>query len=96
MSDEDRTSEDDIESIDDVDVLRALRAAMKPPESESKTIQHGVQKRIRDESKGRFFADGWSTSAAPRATFLVTSVLMLVVVLLAYYLLSPRGLELLR
>ncbi len=80
-------------SIDDVDVVHALRSALKPPDPQPHRIQRGVQKRIRDETRGRFFADGWSTAAAPRATFLVTSVLMLLFVIAAYALLSPRGVE---
>lgn len=87
---------DEVDSIDDVDVIAALRSALKPPAPEPSKTRREVQKKIREETKGRFFADGWSTASEPRGMFLITSVLMLLIVLLAWFLLSPRGLEMLR
>lgn len=76
--------------LDDVDIKDLLRKALDPPASEPRSdIVTGVQRRIRERSRGRFYADGWSTTLAPRATFLVTSLVMLVVALLAWYLLGP-------
>lgn len=50
----------------------------------------GVQRKLRQRSGGKFYADGWSTSQAPPiSTYLVTSALMLVVVLVVYAVLGP-------
>jgi len=87
---------DGVASIDEVDVVKALRAALHPPRVEAHKTQRAVQKKLRDASQGRFFADGWSTAHAPLATFLVTSVIMLVLVAITWLLLWPTELELLR
>jgi hypothetical protein len=76
-------------SLDEVDVKNLLRAALKPPKEGAAEIKKGVQKKIREASGGRFFADGWSTAEAPRETYLITAVLMLVIVIAAFLLLGP-------
>ncbi len=82
--------------LDDVDVRDLLRKALEPPtESKRPEILPGVQQRIRERSKGKFYADGWSTSSNPRATFLVTSLIMLVVIVVTWLMLSPQGLQIL-
>ena len=78
--------------MDAVDVRDLLREALREPKRRaSKNIAAGVQQRIRQRSGGRFFADGWSTTREPRALYLVTSLLMLLVVVLAWFLLTPLG-----
>ena len=63
----------------------ALREDEPPP-----NVLAGVQKRIRERSKGKFYADGWSTAKHPPLnTYLVTSLLMLVILVISYALLSP-------
>ncbi len=91
-SDEEPTSGVGFE-LDEVDVKDLLRAAMKPPSARSSVIRRGVQSRIREQSRGRYFADGWSVTSAPKATFTVTALLMLLLTLLAWALLSPVGVE---
>ena len=81
--------------LDDVDVKDLLRDALAPPESNEPRITKRVQQKIREQSKGRFFADGWSTAEAPSATFLVTTLLMLAVLVLLWLLLTPWGVEVL-
>ena len=81
--------------LDDVDVRDLLRSALSTPPPKGDAIAEGVRRRIRERTRGRYFADGWSTSSAPKATFLITSILMLIVLVLAWLLLTPRGLELL-
>jgi hypothetical protein len=80
---------------DEVDVRDALRRVMREPAGRKPAAQllSGVHRKIREQSEGRYFADGWSTHSSPRATFLVTSLLMLLVVLLAWLLLAPYGIE---
>ena len=63
----------------------ALREEGPPP-----NVLAGVQKKIRERSRGKFYADGWSTAKhPPRSTYLITSLLMLTVLGLSYALLSP-------
>ncbi|MET0795143.1 MAG: hypothetical protein ABW061_26730 [Polyangiaceae bacterium] len=63
----------------------ALREEAPPP-----NVLAGVQKRIRERSRGKFYADGWSTAKHPPLnTYLVTSLLMLAVLGVSYMLLSP-------
>jgi hypothetical protein len=63
----------------------ALREEAPPP-----NVLAGVQKRIRERSKGKFYADGWSTAKHPPLnTYLVTSLLMIAILVISYALLSP-------
>ncbi len=67
------------------DLLRGaldLKKEEPPPDS---AFLRGVQKRLRDRSGGKFYADGWSTAKHPPTyTYLWTSVLMLAIVLAVY------------
>jgi hypothetical protein len=67
-------------------VKRALAKgtlAKNPPD-----ILRGVQRRIRARSRGKFFADGWST-AQGRPLYILIALITLLVVGLAYYALMP-------
>lgn len=68
----------------------ALGKADAPPSSD---VLAGVQRRIRQRSGGKYYADGWSTAKHPPvSTYLVTSALMLAIVIVAYIVMSPlRG-----
>jgi hypothetical protein len=79
--------------LDEVDVKDLLRAALRPPEEDDERLQRGVQKQIREASRGRFYADGWSTAKAPKETFLVTTLLMLLVIVVTWALLGPTSFE---
>jgi hypothetical protein len=48
----------------------------------------GVQRRIRRRSKGKFFADGWSTGQT-KMSYVLVALVTLVLVALAYYALGP-------
>lgn len=79
--------------LDDADVRALLRSAMgtetraaPPPD-----VLRGVQKKIRQRSRGKFYADGWSTSSAPRYTYFVTAAVMLLLLILLYFFLVPQG-----
>ena len=52
-------------------------------------LLNGVQRRIRERSRGRFYADGWSRRTSPTSTYVVTSILMLVILSLVYFVLLP-------
>jgi hypothetical protein len=67
-------------------VKRALAndtLASNPPD-----ILRGVQRRIRARSRGKFFADGWST-AHSRPAYVLIALITLLIVGLAYYALLP-------
>jgi hypothetical protein len=49
----------------------------------------GVQRRIRERSRGRFYADGWSRRQSATSTYIVTSLLMLVILVVVYFVLVP-------
>lgn len=77
--------------LDDADVLDLLREALADSKARPSdgNILEGFQARIRDESKGRYFADGWATEQTPVSTFLVTSLVMLILVIISWLLLVP-------
>ena len=78
--------------LDEVDVRDLLRAALSPPPPKAKeeaALLKGVQKRLRVRSRGKFYADGWSTSRSPRSTYLITSIFMLVLIAFVFLVLIP-------
>jgi hypothetical protein len=77
--------------LDDVDVRDLLRRALDDGRTASSgsEITRGVQRRLREQTRGQFFADRWSTSSSPRGVYLVTTVLMLLIIAMAYMLLAP-------
>jgi len=78
--------------IDEVEVRDLLRRALRPPPgSVAPSLLGGVQKKLRTRSRGKFYGDGWSTSRSPRSTYLVTSILMLVLVAFVFLVLVPWG-----
>jgi hypothetical protein len=82
------------EPADDADEsqARAVRALLR--RSLSRDVENapdllaGVQRRIRDRSRGKFYADGWSTTQA-RMNYVLIGLLTLLLVVLAYFVLSP-------
>lgn len=83
--------EGDVE-LDEVDVRDLLRSALQPPPPKAKeetALLKGVQRRLRVRSKGKFYADGWSTSRSPRSTYLVTSIFMLLLIAFVFLVLIP-------
>lgn len=78
--------------LDEVDMRDLLKSALAPPPgSVAPQILPGVQKKLRKRSRGKFYGDGWSTARAPRQTYLVTSVLMLVLIGFVFLVLIPWG-----
>ncbi len=71
-------------------VLRALLRKAPPPPPPRVDVLRGVQERLRVRSRGKFYADGWSTrDEEPRSTYLVTALFMLIVAVALYLALSP-------
>jgi len=83
--DPERDSKDD-------DAVRALlkRSLAKSDPPKDDEFLRGVQRRIRHRSRGRFFADGWSTSSQ-RINYAVVAGMMLVLIAAAYFALGPMG-----
>ena len=80
------------EGLDEVDVRELLRSALAPPKGAvAPELLRGVQRRIRTRSRGKFYGDGWSTAKSPRSTYLVTSLLMLVLIGFVFFVLVPWG-----
>lgn len=95
MSDvEDRDQEPEREStprLDEDEVRSLLRQAMHVDRRKSVSVLPGVQRKIRQRSRGKFYADGWSTGRSPSSTYIVTSLVMLVVLAVIYLALVPGG-----
>lgn len=84
--------EEGAEGLDEVDVRELLRSALAPPKGAvAPALLQGVQRRIRTRSRGKFYGDGWSTAKSPRSTYLVTSLLMLVLIGFVFFVLVPWG-----
>jgi hypothetical protein len=49
-----------------------------------------VQRKIRQRSRGKFFADGWSTTQT-RVSYVTVSLVMLLILGCAYFALGPTG-----
>lgn len=50
----------------------------------------GVQHKLRVRSGGKFYEEGWSTARhGPIATYFITSLIMLAVMAIAYFVLQP-------
>ncbi len=81
------TEADDKEELSQ-DLLSALKGGASreaPPD-----VLSGFQRKLRERSRGKFYADGWSTSRHPPInTYLITSAMMLAVLGIVYALLAP-------
>jgi hypothetical protein len=66
----------------------ALKGAAREPAPPD--VLAGFQRKLRERSRGKFYADGWSTSRHPPInTYLITSLIMLAVLSIIYALLAP-------
>lgn len=76
----------------DGQIVRALLKRSLSARSLEQTpdLLPGVQRRIRRLSRGKFFADGWST-AQTRTSYVIIGLLTIAIVLLAYCALGALG-----
>ena len=65
---------------------------MAPAPVVEKILLKNVQRKIRKRSRGRFFADGWSTSAS-RVSYVTIAMLMLFVLAVAFFALAPSAIQ---
>ena len=78
---------------DAISALLKRSLGTKDPELPVSTeFLRGVQKRIRTRSRGKFYADGWSTSSS-RVSYMLVAVAMLLVLAIAYFALGPMGIS---
>jgi len=90
--DESDPDQEQVSTTDDLEAesIRALLRKSSRMEDEAPDLVLGFQKKLRKRSGGKFYADGWSTSKEPPImTYLITSILMLVMVFAAYAVLRP-------
>jgi hypothetical protein len=81
--------EPELDEASERSIRAALKAALRDDEAPPDVLS-GFQRKVRERSRGKFYADGWSTSRhAPVNTYLITSLLMLAVLIVVYVLLSP-------
>jgi hypothetical protein len=74
----------------DASLRRLLRGALDDAPDKSLDVLRGVQRKIRERSGGKFYADGWSTTRyAPFSTYFVTSLMMLSFVVFIYMVIHP-------
>src|SRR5580704_15861345 len=59
------------------------------PKAEGDVLR-GVQRKLRQRSRGKFYGDGWSTTNA-RMSYVLVAVVMLVIMGIAYFALGPVG-----
>ncbi len=63
------------------------------PSEQDRLLLIGVQRKLRQRSKGKFYADGWSTSQS-RVNYALVAGLMLVVIVAVYLAMGPMGISL--
>ena len=70
---------------------KAMKALLsKEPAEPPPDLLPSVQGKLRRRSKGKFYADGWSTSQS-RVSYVLVAFVMLVVLGVAYVALGPTG-----
>ncbi len=76
------------EESDDELVRSLLKRTLSTDVKDAPDLLQGVQRRIRRRSRGKFFADGWSTGQA-RVGYVLIALVTLVLVAVAYFALGP-------
>ncbi len=62
------------------------------PTDADKALLLGVQRKLRKRSKGKFYADGWSTTQS-RVSYALVAIVMLVTIVAVYLALGPTGIH---
>jgi hypothetical protein len=77
----------------DAQAMRALlKRSLSRDGENAPDLLAGVQRRIRARSRGKFFADGWSTGQA-RMGYVLVALVTLLLVVIAYYALGPMDMR---
>ena len=80
---------------------RSLAAPVEPetaapspePSEQDRALLLAVQRKLRQRSKGKFYADGWSTTHS-RVNYALVAGVMLVVIVAVYLAMGPMGISL--
>lgn len=93
----DAEAEGDIEPAPDSRDDEAIRNLLKksfvePRNAKVPDLVTGVQRKLRKRSRGKFYADGWSTTSS-KVNYALVAVAMLLIVALAYFVLGPTGIS---
>jgi hypothetical protein len=65
----------------------------KKASEQDRALLLAVQRKLRQRSKGKFYADGWSTSHS-RVNYALVAGVMLVVIVAVYLAMGPMGISL--
>ncbi len=98
-----RESEPAVEEVEVPALTALLKRSLATPEDEEaargagddtrdQQLVLGVQRKLRQRSRGKFYADGWSTTHS-RVNYALVAAIMLVVVLAVYFALGPTGIS---
>jgi hypothetical protein len=91
-SEEELLEESELSALDTGSLSELLRVATSDVPPPQKDVLRGVQKRLRERSKGKFYNDGWATREDnPRTTYMLTAAIMLILLVIAYWALVPGG-----
>lgn len=80
------------DAAEDVAMQSLLKKAVERSDAPVPDLVAGVQRKLRKRSRGKFYADGWST-AASRTGYAVVAVAMLLILAVAYLVLGPTGIS---
>jgi hypothetical protein len=64
----------------------------KEPSEKDRALLIAVQRKLRQRSKGKFYADGWSTTQS-RVNYALVAGVMLAVIVAVYLALGPMGIS---
>lgn len=67
-------------------------AAPQAPTEAERALLLAVQKKLRQRSKGKFYADGWSTTQT-RISYALVAIVMLVTIAVVYLAMGPTGIH---
>jgi hypothetical protein len=70
--------------------LKRSLATPEPANAPRPDVLRGVQRKLRQRSKGKFYADGWSTTQS-KVSYALVAIIMLVLVAVVYFVLGPTG-----
>ncbi len=96
MSDESTKPTDHGEEREEPALSALLKRSLAEPESDpagDEALLRAVQKKLRQRSKGKFYADGWSTTHS-RVNYVLVAAIMLVTIVAVYLALGPTGISL--
>jgi hypothetical protein len=82
-------SDAEVDSLDGQKMANLLKHALSETvPREPSALLIGVQRKLRQRSRGKFYGDGWSTSDT-RVSYILVAVVMLVILGVAYFVLGP-------